>query len=139
MMMMTDEERYDRTYVKIIPAPPSIRKLRKEWSENKDELNPTGQCPEGREFTDFYPMFFHQGYIGDVKFATLNYGQDFRTRRYTREELGYGYENPDSKPHCVKHVLRQESDYRAMWRKESEKYKDAKLPTIKISWDGRLI
>jgi len=128
---MTDEERYDMTYLRIVPMPPSIRKLRKKWLDEGGWDRPyQGEA----DFKSFYPMWFYNDYVGTVEFATETYGQDFRTRQYTREELGYGYVNSDSKPTCAKSVLRREAEYRQMWRKEVPKYKDEKLPTIKISF-----
>lgn len=132
--MMTLEERYDMSYLRCVAYPPSIAQLRKDWEEAADELNPTGQVPEGREWNEFQPMFLYNHYVENVKFATQNYGQDFRTRKYTREELGYGWVNSKSKPIICKVVENNESELRIQWHKERPTWK---VREIKFAWDGR--
>ena len=132
MTWMSEDERYDMSYLRIIPMPPSIRELAEDYYGNQDECHSyTGD----REFEEFEEMIFWKFYKENVVFATHNYGQDFRTRRYTRDELGYGYDH-FPKPIIWKSVDRDERKYKQMWKDETNR---TKINTIKISWDGALI
>jgi len=137
---MIDDERYDSSYLQISVIPPSIAELHTKYQDETNWTEAKEWIGDG-DYMQFKPLWDWYNYIGDVKYATITWGQDFRTRKYTREIMGNRW-NYSKKPIICMNVEKKENQFYLQTRDEilerGWKFKD-KSPTIRISWNGALI